>query len=275
MTTKQDIFIPKGLSEKDVWAWYNNLSLELELIDFTQSERHKMIDYYTEAGLLTSWRKNFFRRHYSHSFTEAAQFLLGANNKTPTIVDLGIGLGSQAILLALMGANVVGIDLDDEALVILEKRRVFYEKLTGKNIQIKTLCQNSFGVDYSVFSPIDGVYSMFAFNLMQPSDELLGILNKHFSETARVAILDGNQDCFLTKLIASRRRKVLSPEQLSLHFKKIGFSIFKHEGKVSLPPPVWNLGVGLLSVIDHMLNQSWFFPVSHQILALRHQEVIY
>lgn len=274
LTTNKDLFIPNEnsvLSEDDIWAWYKNTEKELELIDFTTEEKEHIIAYYEEAGLFSNKRKHFFRRHYSHSFHEAVSFLMSNRDKTPTILDLGVGTGAQALLFSLLGAKVIGLDLDSIALSIAQKRHHYYEKISNRSLSFTVKEINCFDVDYTKYQPLDGLYSMFAFNMMQPSDKLMKLIAPNFSDNFRLAIIDGNNTSLLTKISPSRKRDVWSPSEFQENLQKSGLTIDKHEGKVSLPPPLWNIGINKLKTIDTILNSNWLFPVSHQILASKKQ----
>ena len=69
-----------------------------------------------------------------------------------------------------------------------------------------------FAFDYSRIAPIDGVYSLFAFNLMQPSLRLLDAITPHLALDARLVISDGNRDGLYNRLF--RARRCLSPRQV-------------------------------------------------------------
>ena len=264
------IFIPKkdsDFTESDMWSWYCNIEKELELIDFTQEEVEHINSYYKEAGLFSKKRKKYFRRHYCNSFFEALNFLIFGRNDRSTIVDLGVGMGTQGILMSIFGARVIGLDLDGVALSIASKRKIFYEKIIGKKIDFRIMIVNCFDVNYKDFNGIDGLYSMFAFNMMQPSKSLIDKISLGFSDDFRLAIIDGNNKSILSRILPSRKRDVWSPQEFELALKEKNMTIESHQGKVSFPPILWRIGINILRPIDCVLNLFWIFPVSHQILA--------
>jgi SAM-dependent methyltransferase len=268
VTTSLAIPRERSDDESGLWAWYRNIPVELESRFLTAEQAAKMRDYYLEAGLLRPWRANFFRRHYCESFARASAFLL-AGHERPHILDLGCGTGSQSIYLALLGAKVTGIDMDTEALEILRRRKALYEELSGQSLDIDLIDRNTFDIDYAELTPIDGVYSMFAFNMMQPSARLMDAMAAGFSADARLAIIDGNNESWLPRLISSRRRNVWSPAVFAEYLRSHGFRVIEHEGAVSLPPAFWAASLPLVKPLDTMLNRNWLFALSHQILAER------
>jgi len=268
--SNHDLAVPLGRDNISVslWEWYKNIEKELSIEYLPEREADKMREYYEEAGLLASWKVDFFRRHFCETFVRASEFLLNERSQ-PHILDLGCGTGSQAIFLALMGAKVTGLDMDGAALEILRKRKAMYEELSGKTLNIELMEQSAFDVDYSLLAPIDGVYSMFAFNMMQPSGRLLDALKPGLSADARIAIIDGNSASWLPLVMRSRRRPVWSPQEFSARLMAAGFTIHEHLGGVAIPAPFWKVSPNFMTPLDDLLNRNWFFPISHQILAER------
>lgn len=252
----------------DLWEWYNNIKKELIEIDFTNQEKEYIKAYYEDAGLLRSYRRPFFKKHYIDTFEKAATYLL-AGQKLPLIIDLGGGTGTQVIYLALQGAKMVCIDMDTMALTIQKKRIKYYEQKYNTKLNITLIEKNTFEIDYSSFGKINGLYSMFAFNMMKPSDKLLDKILPNVSNDFRMVILDGNQQNYLTSLFKVRKIKgIWKPQEFANYLNNKGLEISKHHGGISILPIFWwffpySIGVKL----DDFLNKNWLFPVSHQIYA--------
>jgi predicted RNA methylase len=96
----------------EAWPLYQNVQQELKEGFLCDDECRYLAEYYQEVGLLRRWRKAF----------------LMEGRQQPMIVDLGCGTGTQSIYFALKGARVAAIDMDETALVILRKRKEFYER---------------------------------------------------------------------------------------------------------------------------------------------------
>lgn len=270
MTHKKP-FIPNenNNTADSTWNWYNNIIEELNVINLSPKEKVYICNYYTEAGLLTKWRKQFFKKHYSNTLYETTKFLTkDLQQKQPTLLDLGCGIGTQSLYFAFCGYKVISVDLDETALKIFKKRIKYYENLTKKKFNIEIYCSNTFEFDYSKHMPIDAIYSLFAFNMMQPNKDLISKIFKCISVNAKFIIQDGNNLSWLARLLPSRKRNVLSPLDMQNELKSYGFSIKAHTGGVSLPPIFWYIfPYSLLKKIDSFLNKFWIFPVSHHILA--------
>lgn len=267
----KDLFIPEvgaPVSEATVWKWFLNVPEELKNPFLSIQHKADFASYYREAGLLRGWRRPFFRNHYARTFAAAARFLLeGAANGR--ILDLGCGTGTQSIFFALLGADVVGLDMDEQALAILEKRKAFYEQASGRRIKLVAYQADALTFDYGKIAPIQGIYSMFAFNLMKPSRLLLERLAARTAQGGRLAILDGNCTSWLPKLVPSRRRPgCLAPVEFEEVLRDLSFMTVRHEAGCTVPPFLWCIvPAPLLRPIDALLGRYWLWAVSHQILA--------
>ena len=266
------LFIPPSqhFHEIDVWKWYQNLPKELELLELDPIEHQHILSYYHNAGLFQSRKYEFFRRHYSNTFYKAAQFLL-QDRTNKVVLDLGSGTGTQALFFALQGAQVIALVMDSTALEVLRKRKILYENQTGLKLKIEICEQNAFNLEIQKELQIDAVWSMFAFNMMQPSDILVDQLLYFLSDDARISILDGNNSSWLSKFIPSRRRKVWSPEEFNEALNSRGFKVNEHFGGIALPPLLWYLDFlqPITERTNNILCKSWLFPISHQIMATR------
>jgi SAM-dependent methyltransferase len=252
-----------------VRAWFGNVSLELEAGVHGGNERVQFDGYYMEAGLLRAWRRPFFWRHYAETLAEATAFLFGSATM-PTILDLGCGSGTQSLLFALHGAKVVAADMDPVALRIFRRRLDLYQELCNRTLPVTIVQGNTFELDYEKLGPFDGVYSLFAFNMMQPSAKLVDTLLPHLAVGARWAVLDGNNLSVWNRLLPPRRRRVWSPRDMARELSARGFRVMSQHGGVALPPPVWTLvPYRAARSLDQLLCNSMFWPISCQTLAIR------
>lgn len=266
----QKVFLPQpGVCRADaVRAWFGNVSRELEAGVHGGSERVQFEGYYVEAGLLQAWRRPFFWRHYAETLAESASFLLGSKT-TPTILDLGCGTGTQSLLFALHGAKVVAADMDQVALRVFRRRLELYQELCGRTLPVTIVEGNTFELEYEKLGPFDGVYSLFAFNIMQPSAKLVDTLLPHLASGAHWAVLDGNSLSVWTKFLRSRRRRAWSPRDMARELSARGFRVLSQQGGVALPPLAWTLApYSLARSIDRLLCRSLFWPISCQTLAI-------
>ena len=256
-------------SEAATWAWYRNIPQELSESFLDKAEKRYMTSYYHEAGLLRTWRRPYFRQHFSRNFARSVAFLL-SDDAEKTILDLGCGLGTQSIYFAFMGATVISLDLDDRALDILKKRIKFYQNISRVELNIKIARSNAFDFHPDADSLFTGIHSMFAFNIMRPSENLLTHLLSYAKPSMRIAIHDGNNQNWLARLLPSRRREVASPVELATQFNRLEIEVKHHRGAIAVAPLLWAaLPSWSLVTLDRWLCSSWFWALSHHLLAER------
>ncbi len=266
---QNDIHVPdlRTFDTDSMWQWYLNVHSELKVGTLTPSENKYMADYYHEVGLGQWWRRPFFRKHFAESFNAAARYLLAAPAEG-TIVDLGCGTGTQSIFLALGGAKVIGVDMDAEALEIFRKRKLWYEEKLGRSLDIELHQGNVFDLDFSQFGPIRAAFSMFAFNMMQPSENLLDKLTEQMTQGSRLVIIDGNSTSLVSRVFPSRRRDVWSPEVFLREMQSRSLVVSSQVGGVVLPPQLWRLfPYQWIAGMDRQLCKIMFFAISHQVMG--------
>ena len=267
------LYLPKPgdkLIDALAWEWYSNIPIEIADGFLDKDQQRYLSEYYIEAGLLRKWRQPFFRQHYAKTLAATVAFLFSHKQK-PIILDLGCGTGTQSLLFALLGARVISLDMDDVALDILRLRHNFYEKATNRSLHMKIEQADVLTYDYAKIAPLDAVYSLFAFNMMQPNKNLIARIAPYMSQKSKIAVLDGNRSFWVSRYFHWRRRNTLSPEEFENEIKQYGFSISDHYGGVVFPPFLWCiLPNALLHKIDMSLGaKSWLFPISHHMLADR------
>jgi SAM-dependent methyltransferase len=258
----------ESITEEQLWRWFQNVQQELALLSLSDSERASVIAYYCDAGLMRPWRRPFFRHHYVTPLLRAVRELFAVTPR-PRILDLGCGTGTQSLIFALLGAEVVGVDLDDVALAVFRKRIALYEQHCQRSLPIHIHSGDVFRIDFDTLGPFDAMYSLFAFNMMQPTSGLLERLAPHFSSRAVIAIQDGNREHLFNRYFR-KRKLVASREQLHAGLRRIGFSDVSHFGAYAIPPPVWAVVPRpALAVVDRMLSRVDPLAVSFLHVARR------
>lgn len=257
------------VSEPTVWQWFGNVCGEMTSESIQPLEKTYFEEYYREAGLLRWWRRGFFRHHYALALARAVNYIF-EDKREPVILDLGCGFGTQSLLFAALGARVVSLDLDERSLAIFRVRRERYESMIGGALNIEIRCGNAVSMDYSKMGPFDAIFSMFAFNMMQPSQVLMDRLAAGLGETGRIVILDGNVDAWVNHLLPSRRRRAWSPQEMAVALTRNRFKIDYHRGGYAIPPMCWCAAPRrAIELVDGVLVRSFALSVSHQIMAKR------
>lgn len=206
-------------------AYLRNFTLEFKIIPFTAAERAALADRRILGKLLDARTRPAFLNHFGPLLAEAVNGLWSvAGSRWPMagerrrIVELGCGSGTCSILFGLLGAQVAALDQDPVLVSAARRRMRFYQsamaggRRSGDGLDVTFERADAFEFDYSRLAPIDGVYSLFAFNLMQPSSRLLDTITPHLAPDARFVISDGNRDGLYNRLF--RARRCMSPRQV-------------------------------------------------------------
>jgi len=223
-----EIFLPgraETFSVREARAYLSNFVLELDRIPFTAAERTALTDRKLLGKLVDVRTRPAFLNHFAPLLVEAVRGLWGGEDQRSgvggqgsgvaerkRIVELGCGSGTCAILFGLLGARVTALDHDPVLVSAARRRLRFYQGSVAGEQGVRFERADVFAFDYSRIAPIDGVYSLFAFNLMQPSLRLLDAITPHLALDARLVISDGNRDGLYNRLF--RARRCLSPRQV-------------------------------------------------------------
>ncbi len=135
------------ISYKTFCRFHNNITSELKAGFLAHDQCKYLGDYYNKAGLLRNWKRPYFYHHHVKSFYKASQYF-SISEKSCRILDLGCGVGTQSLLFALLGAEVISLDIDEKALAIFRKRKIFYEKQSGRQLEIQVNCTNALTFNY-------------------------------------------------------------------------------------------------------------------------------
>ena len=262
------LYIPKNVEEfnsLNIEKFLNNINNEISYNIFNEIEK-KEIDNALYKRYRDKKQKDFFEYHFLDLWTKSISYIF-KNNNNPTVVELGSGTGTTSILLSLLGANVIGIEYDENLYNISNKRLKLYKDI--KNINCKFINADALKVDYSKFESIDTYFSLFAFNLMQPTELLLNKMNDGFKGgNGQILIIDGNNTSIFNKIIPSRWRNTLSPHQICNILLPLGFKNNTIQTNCMIPPFLYKLTsmrkfLRFMEYIFHKTKIHKFFGVSY------------
>jgi len=132
MIREKGLFIPNNpsvLKEDDIFRYLRNLEFEIDRGLFMQSELILLQDALFENFLDKSSRP-FFLYHFLPRWVNSVQTLF-CESANPTIIELGCGTGTSSLLFAMLGAQVIGIEMNADLVGICNKRKRFYENYFG------------------------------------------------------------------------------------------------------------------------------------------------
>lgn len=272
---EKELFIPsnpKSLKQTDVFRYLQNLELEIARRLFSQSELLLLLQDALYGKFLDKKRRPFFLYHFLPLWENTINKLF-EDNAHPKIIELGCGTGTSSLLFALLGAEVIGIDLNRTLIEICQKRKQFYEKHIGRDINACFHNANAFNFPFENHAAVDAFFSLFAFNLMKPPDILLARLVPSLRNGGKMIISDGNQSSLYSCLIPTRRRSgELSPLMMQKKMEMLGCRICKIETHCAIPPFVFRFprAQKLALKIEDLVRLSGlhkFFGISYTIVA--------
>lgn len=273
MIRENGLFIPNNpsdLKEDDIFRYLQNLEFEIDQGLFTQNELLLLQDA-LYGKFLDSSRRPFFLYHFLPLWVNSVQTLF-RESANPTVIELGCGTGTSSLLFAMLGAKIIGIEMNANLVGICNKRKQFYERHVG-DLNAEFYQANTFEFPFEVHAPMDAFFSLFAFNLMKPADALLARLIPSLKQGGKLVIIDGNCSSLYSRLIPSRRRTgVLSLSSMTKELERLGCMVIKLETHCGIPPFVFRnaitqkLFLKIENIIKY-LGLHRFFGVSYMIVA--------
>jgi SAM-dependent methyltransferase len=187
------------LSGDEVARFYANYLAEVEAVPFGAAEREYLDDPKILGRVVDPATRPFFSYHVGASIARVVTALVDGRPQ-PRLLELGCGSGSTALLLALAGARVIGVDSNPVAVTACRRRQAYYESHFGP-LALEFHVGDALAFPYAEVAPCDGVYSVFAFNLMQPTPTLLDRLVPVLVPGGRLVLADGNRQSLVNHLL--------------------------------------------------------------------------
>ena len=195
------------------------------------------------------------------------------SQQTPKVLDAGCGLGSHAIFFSFLGADVVGVDLDEQRLNIARKRVKYYQEKYGRELNVKFYLKNI--LKFCEINGFDIIWCNQAISHIHPIEEFLAIAWRNLKEGGYLIICDSNstnpyisfctwlvhmkggrykliEDPETHELIPYARERLFTPPCLCNLLRKIGYTIELVEYHKFFPPH---------------LNRLRFFRITDEVLS--------
>ncbi len=159
-------------------------------------------EYDGKNPFLDSKEYGIFRKYYGSLRNKARRYVyknlyqgrlryvtnLLPSLKRPLILDAGCGLGSESLLFSFLGANVVGVDLNEARLKVAEKRKLFYKDL------IKGKVEFLLGDVFKIIKrqKFDIIWMNESISHIHPAERFLKLAYQQLNPGGRVIISEGN-----------------------------------------------------------------------------------
>jgi 2-polyprenyl-3-methyl-5-hydroxy-6-metoxy-1,4-benzoquinol methylase len=197
----------------------------------------RMRHYYRH--LLNRNTRAFFRHHFSHRIA----FILEQMrlNGGITLLDVGCGMGTQAILYSLLGYSVTGLDVNAQDIAIAMDRTQYYACLWRRNLNVNYIVANA--PDYALGNskPYDVVVALESLSHIQPIETFLDNVGNLLAPGGLFIVSDTNSLNPVVRLKlhhSATYKRVLSAPSLSRMLHTRGFKCCGILGSGFIPPVV-------------------------------------
>ena len=226
-----------SLSGDEVARFYANYLDERSSVPFGAAEREYLDDPKILGRIVDPASRQFFAYHVGARIARLVSALV-ADRQQPKFLDLGCGSGTVALMLALGGARVIGIDRNPVAVAACRRRQTYYESHFGP-LALEFHVGDALAFPYADTGPFDGVYSAFAFNMMQPPEALLDKVVPALAPGGRLVLADGNKQSVVNRVL--RPHAGLSPRELQVALETRGLTMLATRFGGLIPPALARL----------------------------------
>ncbi len=263
-------FIPdKGhlpLRLEDLRQWYDNLLFEISGGGYSDKEIALFKDKHNYYGkYLSEDTREFFLNHFGRNLARAVNFFLDGREDVKYL-EVGSGCGHQLLLMAFLGADVVGCDIRQDICDFVKRRKGLYEEITEHKLNTSIICEDVFNVNWDKFSRFDAVNFLFSFNDVVAGHKPIEFIAGLIKHGGRLVIQDTNQSNYYNRIF--RRRDSMLPQQVAKALERYNFKIHSLQGGSAVPPIFWNiLPRSVIASIDQILCRSLFMSPSYHLMA--------
>jgi SAM-dependent methyltransferase len=268
---------PMGVDEESIGQYLSNFKKEISNGIYSPDELLLLHQDDLYGKYLNKSNTPFFKYHFLPLWVNSVKTLFNHGDH-PTVIELGCGTGASSLLFSLLGARVIGIEMNEKLINICNKRKRYYEQFVGE-LQLEYVHSSTFDYPYAEGNTIDAYYSLFAFNLMKPTADLLDILIPSLNDGGQFIVIDGNAGNIYSKILPSRRRPgVLTPSQLADELQTRGCKIDMLFTQCAIPQIVFKnrFFVLVFKAAEKMLkilNLHRYFGASYSICAINQGKV--
>lgn len=151
-------------------------------------------DFELLAQYYSSWMRASNAPYLGYCFAQrlknSVRYINKHGDEMPRVLDCGCGLGSESIACALIGAKVVGIDLDKERLSVAKKRLDYYKNRFGINLDLDFVCKEI--LKYEPDDKFDILYAKEFISHVWSLPTFLSFARKVLKERGHLIVTDAN-----------------------------------------------------------------------------------
>ena len=170
-------------------------------------ENQRVFDRY-----YSSYKKrfpNYIRKHYVSQTQEITSLI--SSKKMPHVLEVGCGCGTESIWFAMLGASVIGIDLQVDRLSVARERINILRENLKIEVDVKFEALNLFEMDN--FKGFDIIWMEQAFHHIEPRDKVPITLYNLLNPGGYVVIAESNGWNPFLQLSLLRKRGIKTIKQ--------------------------------------------------------------
>ena len=172
----------------------------------------------------------------------------------------------SAAVNGLLGADVVCCDIRQDVCDLTKKRKKFYEKISGRDLNISLICENVFNVNWETLGEYDVINFQFSFNELKPYEKIFELIEMLLKSGGRVVFQETNQSNYYNRIF--RKRNSLLPHEMTIALKRYNFKIYSLQGGYAVPSVFWRiLPRNTLASINKIICKSLFLSPSYHLMA--------
>jgi SAM-dependent methyltransferase len=231
---------------------YRDLIELFPVVDYTAAERALLTDPVMYYGrMLEPTTREYALATLARNVGRAISFLQSSGKAPTTLLDIGCGLGMNSLIFASLGFDVVGVDLNADAVALANKQRLIFEERWKQPLKATFIAADFH--DYAAATSSDSfdrVFSMSAFAHIPPLEKTVGEIARLAKRAnAKVYLWDINRPA-----LANATYPTLAA--VKREFAQTGFTRQFAIGGTVVPRHVWRAPAAfhpIIRVADELL----------------------
>ena len=181
--------------------FFDLLKQEIEICKSLYNEK--------EANILKNYgyNKNIGKDYPRYRYSQRIKHLVEFVNIKMHVLDAGCGIGNEAILCGLLGAQVTGVDLNEDRLALAKNRVKYYNNKFNTNLDVNLSAES---VLKEFDQKFDVIWSMESISHIDPAEEFIKLSYINLKSGGRLIITDPNALNLYSYLSCKKHRKKLA-----------------------------------------------------------------
>jgi len=225
---------------EDIWFFMRNILVEKDLPIFTEQEVKQLMNLNYGFGNIVS-KPTYWKKVYCEPLWRAIKEAKTRFPEERRVLDVGCGLGTQALLFSLMPSVVHGMDYSVDQLDVAKKRVEHYSSVVGRPLDIELEQADVTKCKFEEFGQFDVVYSHGCIGKKLTADEVFDRLNPAVVPGGIVILKNSNPSYIPVKLL-KQESDLSGPDEYRAAAVKHGFKVATVRGTTSIPRPLWVAG---------------------------------